>query len=129
LLVAGLTFGPPAGAEEPIHIGSRRELFVEDSLILQLAGAAQLRLHHPLPQEIVLVHDAAWEGSGSGYHSVFRDGDLYRMYYKAWHLDVSGGRLDSSAHPLFCCYAESDDGIHWSLMKKTPVITEGAFDS
>ena len=35
------------------------------------------------------------------------------MYYKAWHLDVSPGKVRTDAHPLYCCYAESDDGIHW----------------
>jgi len=104
-----------AAEKEPavIDIGSRRELFVDDYLIDGLSGKAELRLHHPVPREIVLEHDAPWEGTGSGYHSVFKDGDLYRMYYKAWHLDVSDGRLDTSAHPLYCCYAESDDGIDW----------------
>jgi len=98
-----------------IDIGSRRELFVDDFLIEKLVGKAELRLHHPEPREIVLVHDAPWEGSGSGYHSVFKDGNLYRMYYKAWHLDVQPpGKVRTDAHPLFCCYAESDDGIHWS---------------
>lgn len=95
-------------------IGSRRELFVDDFLIDELKGRAELRLHHPQPQEIALVHDAPWEGSGSGYHSVFQDGPLYRMYYKAWHLDVQPpGKVKTDTHPLFCCYAESDDGIHW----------------
>ncbi len=101
------------GAEGPIDIGSRRELFVDDYLIASLSGAAQLRLHHPVARELALRHDAPWEGTGSGYHSVFRDGKLYRMYYKAWHLDVSEGKLGTSAHPLYCCYAESDDGIRW----------------
>ncbi len=100
-------------AEDPIAIGSRLELFVDDVLVERLSGKAELRLHHPVAREIAIKHDAPWEGSGSGYHSVFRDGDLYRMYYKAWNLDVSGGGLDTSSHPLFCCYAESDDGIHW----------------
>ena len=59
------------------------------------------------------MHDAPWEGSGSGYHSIFRDGKLYRMYYKAWQLTVTPGKVNTSEHPLFCCYAESDDGIHW----------------
>lgn len=102
-----------ARAEDPIDVGSRRELFVDDYLIGSLAGKAELRLHHPVAREIAIKHDAPWEGSGSGYHSVFRDGPLYRMYYKAWHLDVSGGKLNSGSHPLYCCYAESDDGIHW----------------
>lgn len=103
-----------APAAAPIDIGSRRELFVEDALIERLGDHAQLRLHHPQPRELVLVHDAPWEGSGSGYHSVFQDGKLYRMYYKAWHLDVQPpGKVNTGSHPLYCCYAESDDGVHW----------------
>ena len=104
-----------AAEKEPavIEIGSQRELFVDDYLIDSLTTEAELRMHHPVARELVLEHDAPWEGTGSGYHSVFKDGDLYRMYYKAWHLDVSDGKLSTSAHPLYCCYAESDDGIHW----------------
>jgi hypothetical protein len=94
-------------------IGSRRELFVDDFLIERFVGQAQQRLHHPDPQELALVHDAPWEGTGSGYHSLFQDEDQYRMYYKAWHLDVSASRLKTDRHPLYCCYARSDDGIHW----------------
>lgn len=102
-----------AAASDPFDIGSRRELFVDDALIESLSGGVRLELHHPEPREIVLTHDAPWEGSGSGYHSVFRDGDRYRLYYKAWHLEVGDGKVNTGAHPLFCCYAESDDGIHW----------------
>lgn len=102
-----------ATAAEPTDIGSRRELFVDDALIESLSGGARLELHHPEPREIVLTHDAPWEGSGSGYHSIFRDGDIYRLYYKAWHLEVKDGKVNTGAHPLYCCYAESDDGIHW----------------
>lgn len=101
-------------AAEPAPIGSHRELFVDDALIEKVSGGAQLQLHHPVPQEIAILHDAPWEGSGSGYHSIFRDGNLYRMYYKAWQLTVTPpGKVNTSEHPLFCCYAESDDGIHW----------------
>lgn len=98
---------------EPVAIGSRRELFVDDFLVDRLSGKAEMRLHHPAPKEVVLVHDAPWEGSGSGYHSIFQDGPLYRMYYKAWHLDVSPKKVKTDGHPLYCCYAESEDGIHW----------------
>ena len=69
-----------------VDIGSRRELFVDSALIDQLKGKAELRLHRPVPREISLVHDALWEGSGSGYHSVFQDGDKYRMYYKSYEI-------------------------------------------
>lgn len=102
-----------AWTAEPSAIGSRRELFVDDFLIGELAGGATRQLHHPQPRELALVHDAPWEGSGSGYHSIFHDGQRYRMYYKAWHLDVKDGKVNTGTHPLFCCYAESDDGIQW----------------
>jgi hypothetical protein len=119
LAAAGTTvFGPTSRADEKreeavVDIGSRRELFVDDFLIERLAGEAELRLHHPTPREIAIVFDAPWEGSGSGYHTVFQDGDLYRMYYRGLHLDVSEGKLNSSRHKPFYCYAESRDGIHW----------------
>lgn len=100
-------------AAEVTDIGTHRELFVEDTLIETISGNARLELHHPEAREIALEHDAAWEGTGSGYHSIFRDGDIYRMYYKAWHLEVGEGRVNTGTHPLFCCYAESDDGITW----------------
>ncbi len=97
-----------------LDVGSRRELFVDDYLIDRLTGKAGLRLHHPVPKEIVIVHDAVWEGTGTGYHSVFRDGDLYRMYYKAWMLTITPGVGDKTdPHPSSGAYAESDDGIHW----------------
>ena len=101
-------------AATPLELGSRRELFVDDFLIAKLTGKAEQLLHHPVPQEIAIVHDAPWEGSGSGYHSVFHDGTKYRMYYKAWQLTVTADqKVNTNEHPLFCCYAESADGIHW----------------
>lgn len=103
--------------EAVIDIGSRRELFVDGYLVDRFIGKAQQRLHHPVPREIALVHDEPWEGTGSGYHSVFQDGDVYRMYYKAWHLEVSDGKLNTGRHPLYCCYAESDDGVRWTKPK------------
>ena len=97
----------------PIEIGSRREMFVDDALIDHLSGRAELRLNEPVQREVVLRHDEPWEGSGSGYHSVFQDGSLYRMYYKAWQRTVGPGTTNSDDNPLLCCYAESDDGINW----------------
>jgi hypothetical protein len=89
-------------------------LFVDDFLIDKLSGGAELRLHHPTPREIAIVHDAPWEGSGSGYHTVFKDGDLYRLYHRGSHLEVTPGKLGTGDHPPFYCYAESNDGIHWT---------------
>jgi len=106
------TCGIAAGAE-PINIGSRLELMVDDYLIERMDGGAELRLHHPTPQEVVIVHDAPWEGSGSGYHTIFKDGDIFRMYYKAWQLTPTEKKL-VVPHPTFGAYAESKDGIHWT---------------
>ena len=35
------------------------------------------------------------------------------MYYKAWHLGTTKFESDRKSHPGYCCYAESEDGIHW----------------
>ena len=98
-------------SRECIEIGSRRELFVDDFLIDRRDGL-ELRLQSPVPREIVLEHDAPWEGSGCGYHTIFRDGDIVRMYYIAADLTNADGTKLAS-RPLFACYAESRDGIHW----------------
>ena len=178
---------------QPLNIGIRRELFVDNSLVEKLTNAER-RLHHPHPQGIAIEHDAPWEGAGSGYHTVLRDKDIYRMYYRGSSLGVTDGRLKIGKQVY--CYAESRDGItftkpnlglveyngstdnniiwdgvgshnfapfidhnpqcapdakfkalgglasegglfafksadgiHWKLMRKEPVVTEGAFDS
>ncbi|MFA6946990.1 MAG: hypothetical protein WC220_13925, partial [Pedobacter sp.] len=96
-----------------VDIGSRLELFLDNYLIEKFVGKAEQRMHQPVPKEIVLTHNEPWEGSGSAYHSIFKDGNIYRMYYKAWQLTVSENMLKTDTHPLWTCYAESDDGIHW----------------
>ncbi len=114
----------------PIDIGSRRELFVDDFLIDHLSGGAGLRLHHPEIREIVLVLDAPWEGSGSsGYHSVFRDGDLYRMYYKGWHIGFDTQQKKIRPAVSTMCYAESTDGIHWKKPSLGLVEFKGSKDN
>lgn len=97
-------------AAEPIDIGNRRELFIDAHLIDELKGAER-QLHHPVPQAEAITHDAAWEGAGSGYHSVIHDSGLYRMYHRGSALGVENGRLKVGRQVY--CYAESRDGIHW----------------
>lgn len=99
-------------AQDPVDIGSRLELFVDDYLIDEMSGDAKMILHHPTPQEVAIVHDEPWEGNSSNYHSVFKDGDRYRLYYMADHYTIIDGEL-TMPHPLYYCYAESNDGIHW----------------
>ena len=108
-LLALLSVTGVRAGDDPIDIGKNLELFVDKYLIADMKGRATLRLHHPVRREIVMVYDQPWEGSACGYHSVFRDGDRYRMYYHAWHIPPDGGQ----GHPLFIAYAQSADGIHW----------------
>lgn len=105
--------GEAENTDAAYAMGGRRELFVDGFLVEQLSGAADLRIHEPRPREVAIVHDAPWEGTSSGYHTVFQDGDLYRMYYRGWQLDVENGVL-RTGHPPVACYAESRDGIRWS---------------
>jgi len=60
----------------PTTLENRRELFIDDALISKLSGGAEQRMHHPQAREIAIKHDEPWEGSGSGYRSIFKDGDL-----------------------------------------------------
>ncbi|MEE3371518.1 MAG: hypothetical protein VX346_19455 [Planctomycetota bacterium] len=101
-------FTAMAQATEPIDIGSRRELFVDRHLIEHLDGL-RLELHRPQAREVAIVHDHPWEGNTCFYHSVFHDGDIYRMYYRGSH-HVPG----KSASHQTVCYAESKDGVKWT---------------
>jgi hypothetical protein len=98
-----------APADDPIEIGARRELLVDDFVIESLDGEAALRLHRPAPREVAIVHDEPWEGNICFYHTVFRDGERYRMYYRGAHHNWETRRV---THQVVC-YAESQDGISW----------------
>ena len=100
--IAGAT-----AAEGVIQLGGRLEPLVDDYLIDTIRGA-RLTLHRPTAREVAVVHDAPWEGNTCAYHTVFRDGDLFRMYYRG-----SGAGHPGSA---VVCYAQSDDGIRWSKL-------------
>lgn len=97
---------------EVIDIGSRRELFVDDALLEQIGGGAQLRLHAPTRREIAIKYDQPWEGNASGYATVFQDGDVFRMYYRGHRYLVKEDSF-GQAQSEVVCYAESEDGIHW----------------
>lgn len=99
------------GDREPVEIGDRLELFVDDYLVDDLTGDAERRLHHPVPREVVLTLDQPWEGQTCAYFVVFRDGERVRMYYRG---EFGGEQA--------CCLAESADGIHFER------VMTGQFD-
>jgi hypothetical protein len=80
-----------AVASEPIDIGSRLELVIDDYLIRQITGGAELRLHWPVERERVLAHDTRWKGNRAMYYTVFQDGGIYGMYYRGSQVVLDEG--------------------------------------
>jgi hypothetical protein len=107
--------------DNPIHIGSRRELMVDDHLIESISDGAELQLHHPVEQTDTFTCDAPWEGDWSGGGTFIQDGDIYRMYYR-------GSTWPGVRQPyqFYHCYAESDDGINWTRPDLGLVEFEGS---
>ncbi len=108
--------GPLPVEDSVTDIGSQRELFVDRHHIASQDGV-RLVLHHPRREEIALRFDSPWDGPYSAYVTVFRDGDLFRMYYRGW-ADLKGMQVT--------CYAESRDGIHWDKPDLGLVEFEGS---
>lgn len=106
VLAAAAVAGSPSAiqADEIREIGSRRELFVDHYLIEKMNNT-RLKLHHPRQEEMSLLFNKPWEGEYTDYPTVVKDGDTYRMWYRA-HSVADGVRGT--------CYAESKDGIHWT---------------
>ncbi|MEO1984580.1 MAG: hypothetical protein ABGZ24_29035 [Fuerstiella sp.] len=108
-----VTASTTAISAEPIDVGNRLELFVDDHLIDKTEGDVSRQLLRPKPQEVVFETGEPWEGNTSGYYTVFQDGDTYRMIYRGWRHDEKM----KAVHKEVTCYAESKDGIHWTKPK------------
>ena len=109
-----------ATSMEAVDISTRLELFVDDHLIEKKENV-EIRLHTPWSGGKVLEFDRPWEGNTSWQLSVFKDGDLFRMYYMgrtapdyARKAGLTPDEKLTPKHPNFLCYAESRDGIHWT---------------
>ena len=142
LAAAGVFNGPGALASqgqgttpEALDIGSRLELFVDRHLIDAMDGV-ELELGQPQPRERVFRFDQPWEGNTPGHVAVFKDGDVYRMYYRgSAHEDylireeLHPGEKIVPSHPKVSCYAESRDGIHWTRPSLGQVEFQGSRDN
>ena len=100
----------PVSADEPVDIGSRRELFVDDLLIGEFQGT-RLKLHEPQLQRHVPARPFGH------YATVLKDGETLRLYYRGdkvpgAHWRNGWGKYHEGEVTL---YAESaDGGIHWT---------------
>jgi len=92
---------------DPIALGSRWELFVDEFLIAEKTNLA-LKLHDPIQKEIVLTTDQPWEGPTCAFFTAIQDGKKVRLYYR--------GSSDGAMHSddQVACMAESTDGIHFT---------------
>ena len=120
LLALALVAGAQTNTENPLRIGSRLQLFVDDYFIESKSGV-ELRLHAPASGGKAIAFDQPWEGNVSGYVTVLKDGPGFRMYYRGWsapeYAGKSGAVNDVPLHPTneaSVCYAESRDGLHWT---------------
>lgn len=109
-LVVALFFAIPVIADEPIDIGSRRELFV-DRLLIDRTDGVELRLHHPVKaprpdSPLPVAH----------YITVIKDkderGDLFRAYWRGTD-PTYGDNPGSGSSGEIVQYAESRDGHEW----------------
>ena len=98
-------------AEEPIALGSRRELFADRFLIDRLDGA-ELRLHPP-----TLAPPSPKPRPAGHYATVLKDGDTYRFYCRGHAKAGIQGReskWEATHAGELTLYAESKDGIRWT---------------
>lgn len=92
---------------------SHRQVLWDTCLIDEDKTTAKLVMHHPQKREICMVNDEIWEDRACGYGNIFKDGDIYRMYYLAIQNKVEINTDSTETAKLYACYAESTDGIMW----------------
>ena len=102
-------FAVVLSAVEPVEVGSRRELFVDDLLIGKLDGA-KLKMHRPHKLRRMPPRPFGH------YATVLKDGDRLRLYYRGdkvpgAHWRNGWGKYHEGEVTL---YAESKDGgVNW----------------
>lgn len=112
------------GSSRPIHLGSRRELFLDRSL-LDTTRHVSLQLQTPQVAEMSIDHtERSWEGSWSGQGpTILKDGTRYRMYY------FCSPSRDGPETAGVVCYAESQDGIVWTRPDLRQVEIDGTWSN
>jgi hypothetical protein len=108
LLLIVAAFTPKLSANDVIDLGSRRELFV-DRFLFPTEMPVPLQMHEPRDEGIVLKFDNPWEGPHSGYVTILKENNRFRMYYRG----ISKPGPDGSPNER-TCLAESNDGLHWT---------------
>ena len=90
-------------SNSPLSIGTRRELFVDETLI-DRRDRASLRLAHPERREVVFQGGAPWEDTTLGAYSLVQTDSAIRLYYRAAIPDLKKEAI------CIIAMAESHDG-------------------
>ncbi|MCY2962183.1 MAG: hypothetical protein NT069_00780 [Planctomycetota bacterium] len=98
-----------AAESAPQSIGDQPLLFVDLAIVAKSTGVS-LKLHPPRKTgERLLTAEHPWESATLNWFTVLRDGERFRMWYECYDVDGWPTTDDTSF-----CYAESQDGIHWT---------------
>ncbi len=92
----------------PVHIGSDRQLFVDDFWINKSTDVNR-KLHRPISQGVVIPGDKPWDAGNIWAMTIIEDEGKYRAWYRCEvEPELALKRSGSGT-----AYAESDDGLHW----------------
>lgn len=114
-------------SNKPIHNpGLARQLFADYWLVDNLEGEARLDVKKPVDRGVVMTLDKPWEGNTSAYATFLHDeaAGKYRLYFRG--LNHEGRK---ATHDATTCYAESEDGIHWTRPNLNKFEFEGSKDN
>lgn len=116
---------PTLCSAEPIDIGSRRQLFLDDFIVERIDGLTRT-LHQPEKHGPVLKAERPWEGVHIGMFSPpmwIPDEGMYKQIYEC-RYDGSGGRTRDQY-----ALAISTDGVHWNKPNLGLVEFDGSKDN
>ena len=98
----------------PVKTDRTRQLFVDDYLIASYENVRR-RVHLAIkhPDNPLLEPDRPWEGAGCAGEHVRWDEE--RQRFRMWYQALTNFELPSGTR-VTCptCYAESEDGLHWT---------------
>ena len=106
-----------------INIGNHNQLFIDD-LFFEKQENIELSIHQPYLEEKILIRDQPWESRSLDTPCILKDGDLYKMWYRA----DEGSRDKNSEDTSWVCYAESLDCISWNKPKLGICEWQGSTD-
>lgn len=100
-----------ADKNDAVHVGSRRQLFVDGHLIESLVDVHR-QLHHPVKRNVAIAPEHPWEKYGVSYMVAIPEDGAFKAWYR-----VDAAAFGGSDRISMTAYAESADGITWHKPK------------